>query len=111
MRRVLKLKTPLLALVLSVAAEVLLILLALAARIASPPDRPVLASQFFGWFHWLPDWLVWSSMRVFKPFHDIQSFQAQFTCTLMFIFFALTQWYLIFFVTIGLYRPFHSKTA
>ena len=110
-RRVLKLKTPLLALVCSIAAEVLLFGVALAARFASPPHSPVLASRFFGWFHWLPDWLVWSSMGVFKPFHDIESFQAQLTCTLMFIFFALVQWYLVFLVGMGLFRRFYRKTA
>ena len=111
MRRILNLKTPLLSLVLAVTAEVLLFVAALLAGRTNSPDQPVLAAQFFGWFHRLPDWLTMSFMAAFKPFHDIRSVQAQITVTLMIVFFALLEWYIVFLIGIGLFRKFYHRPA
>jgi hypothetical protein len=111
MRRLLKLKTPVLAIILGAIAEVLTVALGLLARRTSSPDSPALAWLFLGWFHSLPEALVLSFMRAFKPFHDIQSIQAQITVTLLIVLFALLQWYMIFLASIGLFRRFYRKTA
>src|SRR6267142_6812848 len=111
MHRLLKLKTPVLALVVSVAVEILFFGVAFLASRISPPGQPVLAWQFFGWFHSLPEWLTMSFMQAFKPFHDIRSIQAQTTVALMILFFALLQWYVICLVSIGLFRRFYRKPA
>ncbi len=111
MHRLLKLKTSVLALVVSVTAEIMFFGVAFLASKASPPDHPVLAWQCFGWFHSPPEWLTMSFMAAFKPFHDIQSVQVQVTVTLMILLFALLQWYVIFLVGIGLLRRFYRKPA
>jgi hypothetical protein len=108
MSRILKLRTPLLALVFSIAAEVLFFGLALLASMASP-HNPVLAWRLFVWFHAPPEWLVLSFMQAFKPFHDIQSMQAQITSTFMLLTVALLQWYVILLATISLFRRFSRR--
>ena len=111
MQRHIKLRTPLLAVVLSVLAEVLFFGVVFLASVTSPRDNPVLAWEFFGWFHSLPECLTMSFMAAFKPFQDIRSIQAQVTVTLMIVLIALLQWYVLFLVGISLFRRFGRKAA
>jgi len=111
MRRLLKLKTPVLALVFSVVAEALSFIVAVLARTANDPDNPVIATRFLDWFHQLPFWLVESFFETFKPFYDSESFPAQLTRLVLEILFSVAQWYLIFLVGIGLFRHLYRKRA
>ena len=111
MHRLLTLKTPVLALILAVVAEVMLFLAALFLRPRSPYDQITPVGKLFAWIHALPEWLTMSFMASFKPFQDITSSPAQVTVTLMILGLALVQWYVVLLLGIGCYRRFCLKSA
>jgi hypothetical protein len=106
MRHLLKLKTPLLALVLSIASELMLFLMAALASLANRSDDTILVDRFWRWFHQFPIWLTELMMR----FRDVGSIPAEITLISLTALFAVVQWCLIFFVIINLFRRDYSKS-
>src|SRR2546421_11160391 len=98
MHRILKLNTPLLALVFSIPAEVAFCLVAFVAARIGRPDEPTLFSRCWGWFHDPADALSLQSLRFIRP----QSIEP--SRTIIFVLLALLQWYLILLIAIFLYR-------
>jgi hypothetical protein len=104
MRRILKLKTPLLALVFSVGMEVLLLILCVFCY-----DKAPLFNQCWWLLHDLPDrFSRWCTNEVWSWYYGPSSGR-DFTSVFLFLLFAVIQWYIIFLVVIGSYRRFHRN--
>jgi hypothetical protein len=105
--RVLNLKTPVLALILAVAAEALLQALSMAVGFALRPETSInLLDRCLQIFYFPAEIIAFlclpSSSFDKGSDHGIQ-------IIVVFILFALIQWYLIFLAGIGTYRHFHKK--
>ena len=98
MKRIWKLNIPLLALVLTLPAEIAFCLIAFVAGRMGRPGEPVLFSQFWGWFHELGDKI---SLE-FVQFIGLSSHEP--ARSFIAIFIALLQWYLVLLLGIFLYR-------
>jgi hypothetical protein len=105
MRRIWKLNTPLLALVLTVPAEIAFCLVGFVAGRMGRPGEPTLFLRCWGLFHDPADRLSLECLRFIRP-PSIEP-----TRSLIFIFLALLQWYLLLLLGISLYRRFSRRTA
>ncbi len=110
MRRLLKLKTPWLALVLSIGAEIAFCLVAFIAGRLGQPGEPVLFSRVWGGFHDPPElFSEWCIRQV--RWHDITSAGPEITRSAIFLLSAVLQWYALLFLAIVVYRRFARKTV
>ena len=110
MRRLSNLKTPLLALVFSVAAEIAVCILAFVAGRMGRPGEPVLFSRLWMLFHDLPDALsLWCIHQI--RWGDAQSAGPEVARVIIFLLLAVLQWYFLFLVGISVYRRFSRKSV
>ncbi len=110
MRRLLKHKTPWLALVLSTGAEIAFCSVAFIAGRLGHPGEPVLFSRVWGAFHDPPD--VFSGWCIHQVrWHDITSAGPEITRSAIFVLSAVLQWYVLLFLAIVAYRRFARKTV
>ena len=109
MKRLFKLKTPLLALVLCLPAELLFIGFGVLARWSSPSGENLnVGFRCFSWFH-RPPLLVGDLLARFLPLPSHKTLGVEIVGMTVFSFFILLQWYLILLVSIGLFRRFHQE--
>ena len=105
MYRLFNLSTPVLALVLSVAGEIVFMVLGAIAGRQGRPGEVTEFSRLFMLFHDPPSALSHACMNWLRlP-------SAEPAGSILFILLALLQWYIILFLAIFLYRRFRKKTA
>jgi hypothetical protein len=109
MKRLSKLKTPKLALVLCLPAELLFVGFGVLARWSSPSDDNLnVGFRCFSWFH-RPPLLAGDFLAGLLPLPAHKSLGTEIVGMLILSFFVLLQWYLILLVSIGLFRLFRQK--
>jgi hypothetical protein len=109
MQRLLRLKTPWLALVFSIAAEVAFCSLAFVAGRTGRTSEPVLL-RCWDLFHGPADaFSLWCIHQV--RWHNILSAGPEIIRSIIFFLIVLAQWYIVFLIAISLYKNFSSKTT
>ena len=110
MQRLFKLRTPWLALILSVAAEIGFFIVAMIASRIGRPDEPVMFVRVWDLFHSLPEagsnWCIYHIR-----WHSIQSVGVDILQTAVIFLLATLQWYLLFVVGLVLFRRPSKKSA
>ena len=105
--RLLKLKAPFLALILAVLAVVVLQALSIAVGYALRPETSVNLLDRTIQLFYMPAWIL-TFLCMPSRYFD-KGVEPSVLLWIVAVFFALTQWFLIFLAGIGIYRHFHKR--